>query len=104
MLKQEWPNYLPEDQDVKKLATNTQDICEYVVKLSKNEGLISGLQPVNESITLHFACHARAQNNGFKSRDMLKLIPGVKLTTVERCSGHGGSFGVKKVYKSITLI
>ena len=27
---------------------------------------------------------------------MLKLIPGIKLNLVERCSVHGGSFGVKK--------
>jgi glycerol-3-phosphate dehydrogenase subunit C len=27
---------------------------------------------------------------------MLKLIPGIKLNLVERCSGHGGSFGIKK--------
>ena len=33
---------------------------------------------------------------GIKSRDMLKLIPNVKLDVVERCAGHGGTFGVMK--------
>ena len=28
--------------------------------------------------------------------DMLKLIPNVKLDVVERCAGHGGTFGVMK--------
>ena len=47
-------------------------------------------------VTVHNACHARAQNMGIKSRDMLKLIPNVKLDVVERCAGHGGTFGVMK--------
>ena len=29
-------------------------------------------------VTLHHACHARAQNMGIKSRDMLKFIPNIK--------------------------
>ncbi len=27
---------------------------------------------------------------------MLKLIPNIKLDVVERCAGHGGTFGVMK--------
>ena len=33
---------------------------------------------------------------GNKARDMLKLIPNIKIDSVERCSGHGGTFGVMK--------
>ena len=33
---------------------------------------------------------------GIKARDMLKLIPNIKLDIVERCAGHGGTFGVMK--------
>ena len=47
-------------------------------------------------MTVHNACHARAQNMGMKARDMLKLIPNIKLDVVERCAGHGGTFGVMK--------
>ena len=45
---------------------------------------------------MHHACHARAQNMGNKARDMLKLIPNIKIDVVERCAGHGGTFGVMK--------
>ena len=42
------------------------------------------------------ACHARAQNMGAKSAQMLRLIPDTKVDLIERCSGHGGTFGVMK--------
>ena len=64
------------------------DIDEYVVDISKNEGLVEGLSEIDGGITVHHACHARAQNMGIKARDMLKLIPNVKIDVVERCAGH----------------
>ena len=96
MLKFEWPLLLPEDENIKKLSTNVMDIDEYVVDISNNEGLVEGLQEIDGGVTVHHACHARAQNMGIKARDMLKLIPNIKIDVVERCAGHGGTFGVMK--------
>ena len=96
MLKFEWPLLLPDNENVKKLSTNVMDIDEYVVEISKKEGLAEGLQEIDGGITVHHACHARAQNMGIKARDMLKLIPNAKIDVVERCAGHGGTFGVMK--------
>lgn len=96
MFKLEWPLILPDDPDVKKLAAATRDIDEYVVDIAKNEGLAPGLTPVDGGVSAHLACHARAQNMGAKSVEMLKLIPEIKVDVVERCSGHGGTFGVMK--------
>ncbi|HVN02172.1 MAG TPA: heterodisulfide reductase-related iron-sulfur binding cluster [Caulobacteraceae bacterium] len=99
MLKFEWPLLLPQDDAVRRLSGATKDICEYVVSLSKAHGLAEGLSPIEGGVTLHHACHARAQNMGAKSAEMLRLIPGTKVDLVERCSGHGGTFGVmKKTY------
>ena len=78
------------------LSGATQDICEYVVGLSKAHSLAEGLSPIAGNVTLHHACHARAQNMGAKSAEMLRLIPGTKVDLVERCSGHGGAFWVMK--------
>ena len=72
------------------------DIDEYVVDISNKEGLADGLQEIDGGVTVHNACHARAQNMGIKARDMLKNIPNIKLDVVERCAGHGGTFGVMK--------
>jgi glycerol-3-phosphate dehydrogenase subunit C len=96
MLKFEWPLLLPNDETVKKLSENVMDIDEYVVDIANNEGLAEGLQEIDGGVTVHHACHARAQNMGIKARDMLKLIPNVKIDVVERCAGHGGTFGVMK--------
>ena len=96
MLKFEWPLLLPENQDIKRLSKNTKDIDEYIVDISVKEGLAEGLQEIDGGVTVHHACHARAQNMGNKARDMLKLIPNIKIDVVERCAGHGGTFGVMK--------
>jgi glycerol-3-phosphate dehydrogenase subunit C len=96
MMKFEWPLILPENEAVRRLAAATRDISQYVVEISKAHGLAPGLTPPEGGVTLHQACHARAQNMGAVSAQMLRLIPGAKVDVVERCSGHGGTFGVMK--------
>jgi glycerol-3-phosphate dehydrogenase subunit C len=96
MLKFEWPLIVPENEDVKRLADAVFDIDEYVVDIAKKEGLPAGLKPLKEGVTVHLACHARAQNMGPKAAEILRLIPETKVDVIERCSGHGGTFGVVK--------
>ncbi len=96
MLKFEWPLIVPENADVKRLAAATFDIDEYVVDIAKKEGLPTGLSALPEGVTVHLACHARAQNMGPKAAEMLRLIPDTPVDVIERCSGHGGTFGVVK--------
>ena len=94
MLKFEWPLLLPDDEDVRRLSENTYDITEYMVGLARDEGLAEGLAPLPGGVTLHLACHARAQNMGAKGAEMLRLIPDTEVAVVERCSGHGGAWGI----------
>ena len=100
MMKFEWPLIVAEGDpahgDVRRLAAATRDISEYIVDIAATEGLAPGLEPVPGGISLHLACHARAQNIGPKAAEMLKLIPEADVAVIERCSGHGGSWGVKK--------
>lgn len=96
MLKFEWPLILPDEEKIKRLANATFDISEYVVDIAKRNGLAPGLQPLEGGVALHIACHSRAQNMGQKATEMLKLIPEADLTVIERCSGHGGAWGVMK--------
>ena len=103
MLKFEWPLLLPNDENIKKLSKNISDIDEYIVDIAQNEGLAKGLQEIDGGVTVHIACHARAQNMGIKARDMLKLIPNIKIDVVERCAGHGGTFGVMKETHNLAI-
>ena len=96
MLKSEWPALAPDDRNVRKLAASTRDIDEYVMEIAADGDLAPGLQPIKGGITVHLACHSRAQNIGPKAAQMLRLIPETKVTVVERCSGHGGVWGMKK--------
>jgi len=103
MLKFEWPLLLPDDAHVKTLSKATYDISEYVVGIAKKAGLAPGMQPVPGGVTLHMACHARAQNMGQKAAEMLRLLPEPDVAVVERCSGHGGSWGFKQEFFPVAL-
>ena len=108
MLKQEWPLLVPESDParpaVDALAKATFDLTEFVVDIAKKHGLAPGLTPLAGPVALHLACHARAQNMGAKAADMLRLLPQPNgITVIERCSGHGGSWGVKKDYFDVAL-
>ncbi len=95
MLKFEWPLLLPKDPAVEKLARATFDISEYVVDIAKKEGLAPGLQTIDGGVSVHLACHARAQNMGAKAAEMLRLAPKTRVAVIERCSGHGGIWGAR---------
>ncbi|UTW51814.1 glycerol-3-phosphate dehydrogenase [bacterium SCSIO 12827] len=103
MMKFEWPLILPDDENVKKLAAHTSDITEYVVAIAKKEGLADGMTPLAGGVTAHIACHARAQNMGQKGAEMLRLVPDTDVKVIERCSGHGGSWGVTKEFFEVGL-
>jgi glycerol-3-phosphate dehydrogenase subunit C len=96
MLKFEWPLIVPDDPAVKRLAQATFDASEYLVDIAKKEGLAPGLEPLPGGVTVHLACHARAQNVGAKAAELMRLVPRADVAVIERCSGHGGSWGVLK--------
>ena len=103
MLKFEWPLIETDDENVKALSQATFDATEYIVDIAGKEGLAEGLQPLEGGVTAHIACHARAQNMGRKAQELLKLIPDTETTVIERCSGHGGSWGVMKEWFEIGM-
>ena len=41
------------------------------------------------------------QNIGLKTRDVLALVPGTEVTVIERCSGHDGTYAVKKEFHDV---
>ena len=97
MLKYEWPLINSEDENISLLSKNTYDICEYLHQKiqSFDDSLLSPIPNFN-GVTVHISCHSRAQNIGQKANELLKLVPELKVDVIERCSGHGGSWGIKK--------
>ena len=98
MFKQELPLLFPEDDDVKRVAEAMFDPFEYLV-LRHKDGLLSNAftTPLGK-VSYHVPCHLRVQNMGQKTRELLEMIPGTRVTTVERCAGHDGTWGVKTEY------
>jgi glycerol-3-phosphate dehydrogenase subunit C len=96
MLKFEWPLIVPNDKNLTKLSQATFDVSEYIVDIAKNEGLSDGLSPLTGGVSVHIACHSRAQNMGQKAAELLRLLPDTEINVIERCSGHGGSWGIMR--------
>jgi Fe-S oxidoreductase len=98
MYKQELPLMFPDDADVKAVAEAMFDPFEYLV-LRNGDGLLkTDFKQSLGKVSYHVPCHLRVQNMGLKTREMLQMVPGTQITTVERCSGHDGTWGVKSEY------
>jgi Fe-S oxidoreductase len=98
MFKQELPLLFPGDAGVKAVEDAMFDPFEYFV-LRRKDGLLRTdfSRPLGK-VSYHIPCHSRVQNMGQKTREMLELVPGTEVSTVERCSGHDGTWGVKREY------
>jgi glycerol-3-phosphate dehydrogenase subunit C len=95
MLKQDYPRFLPTD-DSRLAAENTYDLSEYLVKVHEKGKLDLGFSQKVGKIRYHQPCHLKAQNIGFKAQELLSLIPGAEVKRMQCCSGHDGSWSVKK--------
>ena len=98
MYKQELPLMFPLDDDVKAVRAAMFDPFEYLIQRGKDGLLKTDFKQPLGKVSYHIPCHARVQNIGQKTRDMLAQVPGTELTTVERCSGHDGTWGVKREF------
>jgi glycerol-3-phosphate dehydrogenase subunit C len=98
MFKQVLPLMYPDDPDTIAVRDAMFDPFEYFV-LRRKDGLLKTnfVNPLGK-VSYHIPCHTRVQNMGQKTRELLESIPGTDVTTVERCSGHDGTWGVKTEY------
>jgi Fe-S oxidoreductase len=98
MFRQELPLMFPNDADVKKVANAMFDPFEYLMIRNKEGKLNTDFSQSLGKVAYHAACHQRVQNFGSKTRDMLNLVPDTEVTTIERCSGHDGTYAVKSEF------
>ena len=98
MFKSELPLLFPEDAEVKAVSEAMFDPFEYLVLRNRDGLLRTDFKASLGNVSYHVPCHSRVQNMGQKTREALQLVPGTSLNTVERCSGHDGTWGVKSEY------
>ena len=103
MFKQELPLMFPDDAQVQKVKAAMYDPFEYLMLRHKEGKLKTDFKQPLGKIAYHVACHLRVQNIGMKTRDLLQMVPDTEVMPIERCSGHDGTYAVKKEYHDISM-
>lgn len=103
MFKQELPLMFPDDAGIAAVKRRIFDPFEYLALRHKSGLLRMDFTRPLGKVSYHVACHLRVQNIGLKTRDILQLIPGTTVEPIERCSGHNGTYGVKRVFRDISM-
>ena len=102
MYKQELPLMFPDDADVLKVRDAIYDPFEYLMLRHRDGKLNTEFKESLGKVAYQVACHLRVQNIGLKTRDVLQLIPGTSVEVIERCSGHDGTYAVKKEFHDVS--
>ena len=102
MFKQELPLMFPDDADVAKVRDAMYDPFEYLMLRHKDGLLKTEFEKSLGKVSYQVPCHLRVQNIGLKTRDILQLVPDTEVTAIERCSGHDGTYAVKKEFRDIS--
>jgi Fe-S oxidoreductase len=106
MFKQEIPLMFPDCTDTQLVKKAMMDPFEYLMLRNRDGLLKTDFKTALGKVSYHIPCHGRVQNIGKKTEEMFKLIGtkvDVQLNTVERCSGHAGTYGVKKDYHKVAM-
>jgi Fe-S oxidoreductase len=102
MFKQELPLLFPNDERVKDVSEAFYDPFEYLMLRHREGKLRTSFKTSLGKISYQVPCHLRVQNVGLKTRELLQLVPGTSVQAIERCSGHDGTYGVKKEYAAVS--
>lgn len=92
----------PDDPDVLKVRDAMFDPFEYLMLRHKEGKLKTDFENSLGKISYHVPCHLRVQNIGLKTRDILQLVPDTQVEAIERCSGHDGTYAVKKEFHDVS--
>lgn len=94
MMKKEYPWLAPGDEPTARLASATRDLCEFLMELKGKGKLVTEFPNAPASVACHLPCHLNVQRIRHKASDLLALT-GAKVTVVEKCSGHDGTWAMK---------
>jgi len=94
-LKHEYPLLL-RTPEAKELSEKVYEIGDYLFSLNQENLFNKDFKNPMGKIDYHIACHLKSLGVGYKSAALMRMIPNTKVRIVEICSGHDGTFGVKK--------
>jgi FAD/FMN-containing dehydrogenase/Fe-S oxidoreductase len=95
-LVHEYPNLI-DHEDARLVAENTMEACTYLWRMHQNGKLHLDLAPLRYNIAYHQPCHLRSLDVGSPGENLLRLIPGLSVTRIEKgCSGIAGTYGLKR--------
>jgi len=103
MFKQELPLLFPDNKDIKNISQALRDPFEYLLMLNEKGKLKTDFTKDIGSVFYQVACHQRVQNIGQVTKKILELVPNTDVEALERCSGHDGTYGVKKETHEIAI-
>ena len=98
MMKREYPELLEgsDREAAQKLADAVQNPTEYLWDIRKEERFKRDFKSTpGEKVAYHAPCHLRTQGAGFRGRDLIRMIPGVKPQLTMECCGHDGTYAMK---------
>ena len=97
MLKNEYQELFEgEIPDMEENAKHIFDACEFLESLYQNDQLNENFGEVKHEFMYHAPCHLRVQGIGLPAMELLKLVPGVKVTDADAgCCGISGNYGYK---------
>lgn len=97
-MKQEWPELVPDDPDVRLVSENTYDLCEFLWSLKPAGHLRTDFQRGAGMVAYHAPCHLRKQSIGFPGQKLLRLLPDTTVNLIQQCSAHDGTWSAKTPY------
>jgi len=101
-LKKEYP-VLGDDAGAREISAATHDLSEYLMKRHAEGKLALDFAGSPGRVLYQVACHLKVQDIGFRSRDLLALVPGTTVEIVEKCTGHDGTWSMKTEYFPMSM-
>ena len=101
MIRHEWAEYTGSDA-AKVVAAKAWDLMEFLFTLRKKQLLREDFTTDIGKVGYHLPCHLKVQKIGFRSRDILKKLPGAEITLVDKCSCMDGTWGMKKEFYQLS--
>lgn len=90
--------------EAREVAAAVMDPCEFLFQLKQQGKFNRDFRSTPELVAYHVPCHLRAQNIGFRSRDLMRLVPGTTVKMVEQCCGHDGTWAMRKEFFPASLL